>query len=200
MQQAAARFLGTVTKAHDCGDEDPQDRDWSRLQLPGDSVCASQAPFRHHEPRTGQPAPNASGHKGILWHLSNSPIPAMIHLRPLWAARKRRLPRIKPRRRQAASPYTPVKQKKPRPRRPMLEVEGRTCISGRQSLSATFPPSLRNFSELLGNSKGQEPAPLRWTAGCWDSFGMMFHTLQPQPKKCATGVNQGKARGPTFLP
>lgn len=141
MQQAAARFLGTVTKAHDCGDEDPQDRGWSRLQLPGDSVCASQAPFRHHEPRTGQPAPNASGHMGILWHLSNSPVPAMIHLRPLWAARKRRLPRIKPRRRQAASPYTPVKQKKPRPGRPMLEV-GRENLHLRKTILISHLPSL----------------------------------------------------------
>lgn len=41
MRQAAARFLGTVTKARDCGDEEPQDRGWSCLQLPGDSVCAS---------------------------------------------------------------------------------------------------------------------------------------------------------------
>lgn len=51
VQQAAGHFLGTVTKAHDCGQEDPQDLGWSCLQLPGDSVCASLVPLRHHKPR-----------------------------------------------------------------------------------------------------------------------------------------------------
>ena len=201
VQQAAARFLGTVTKARDCGDEDPQDRGWSCLQLPGDSVCASQAPFRHHEPRTGQRAPNATGHTDLPWHLSNSPIPAMIHLGPLWAARKLGLPRTKPRRQQATSPHTPVKQKRPRPGRPVLEV-GSENLHIRKTIThqpPSFPPSgsSQRFSET---QQGQGPEPLSWTPGCWESFGVIFHILQPQPKKCATAVNPGQARAPTSLP
>lgn len=201
VQQAAARFLGTVTKARDCGDEDPQDRGWSCLQLPGDSVCASRAPFRHHEPRTGQSAPNATGHTDLPWHLSNSPIPAMIHLGPLWAARKLGLPRTKPRRQQATSPHTPVKQKRPRPGRLVLEV-GSENLHIRKTIAhqpPSFPPSgsSQRFSET---QQGQGPEPLSWTPGCWDSFGVIFHILQPQPKKCATGVNPGQARAPISLP
>lgn len=53
MQQAVGCFLGTVTKARGCGEDDPQDRGWSYLQLPGDLVCASQVALCHCEPRRG---------------------------------------------------------------------------------------------------------------------------------------------------
>lgn len=115
-QQAAGCFLGTVTKARDCGEGDPQDQGWSCLQLPGDSAGALQAPCHHHEPRTGQLAPTASDEKGIPWHLSNFPVPWMIRLRPL-ASKEAGAARIEPGRQQATSPFAPGKEKKSKVRK-----------------------------------------------------------------------------------
>lgn len=71
--EAAGRFLGTVTKARDCGEEDPWD--WPELPVAAwGPICASH----HHEPRTGQLAPTARDQMGTPWHLSNSPVPGMI--------------------------------------------------------------------------------------------------------------------------
>lgn len=49
----AGHFLGTVTKAHDRGEEEPQDLP----ELPaatGDLLCTSQPALHHHKPKKGQ--------------------------------------------------------------------------------------------------------------------------------------------------
>lgn len=67
----AGHFLGTVTKAHDRGEEEPQDLP----ELPaatGDLVCTSQPPLHHHKPKKGQLAQIAKSQMSFCWHLSKS--------------------------------------------------------------------------------------------------------------------------------
>lgn len=65
----AGYFLGIVTKAHDCGEEDPQD-------LAG-AACSHRrlglylsAPLHHHKPKSGQLAQTAKSLVSFCGYLS----------------------------------------------------------------------------------------------------------------------------------
>lgn len=109
VRRAAGHFLGTVTKARDCGEGDPQDRAELPAAVWGLSLCLSGFP-RHREPRTGQSALPANDQVGNPQPHGLSR-PGMVHLGPLGAAGTQELPRTKHRRQHATSPYTPGKKK-----------------------------------------------------------------------------------------
>lgn len=132
--QAAGCFLGTVTKARDCGEEGPQD---GAAAASGDSVCASQVPLHHHEPRTGQPAPTARDHQmGILWHLRDGSPWASVGSKKAGAAQDNTQEAAR------SVPHTPGKEEK-QARKVDAGVGGEYfCISGRQSVSISHLTAL----------------------------------------------------------
>lgn len=114
VQQAAGCFLGTVTKARDCGEEDPQGGAGVACSCLGTPSVALRFPSITTDPEQG----NLPQLPVTRWAFRG--IAGLIHLGPLWAARKQELPRITPRRQHAASLILQGKRKNRRGRS-MLE-------------------------------------------------------------------------------
>lgn len=67
----AGHFLGIVTKAHDGGEEGPQDLAGAACSHQG-LVYTSQPPLHHHKPKNEQLAQTAKSQMSFCWYLSKS--------------------------------------------------------------------------------------------------------------------------------
>lgn len=101
-EQAAACFPGTVTKARDCGDEDPQDRAGAACSRLGARSVPRRPPSITTNPGRGHWPPTASDQWGIPRHLRT--LKSHGGRRWPWPARKPGPHGVTPRRQQAPSP------------------------------------------------------------------------------------------------
>lgn len=99
-----------VTKARDCGEEDPKDEAGAACSCLGTQPVPPRFPSITMNPERGN-LPPLSVTRLVVLGISAISCPGVIPLRPLWAVRKQELPRIKPRRQHATSPYIQGKEK-----------------------------------------------------------------------------------------
>lgn len=117
--RAAGHFLGTVTKARDCSEGDPQDRAELPAAVWGLSLRLSGFP-RHREPRTGQSALPANDQVGNAQPLSLSR-PTDGSPRAFGGSRDAGAAQDKTQEAACNFPLYSRERKKQRPERPMLK-------------------------------------------------------------------------------
>lgn len=95
-------------------------------------------------------------------------------------------------------PLTLQGRRKTEARKANAELGGENLHIRKTSIISHFPWDLLDASWKL-NSAGPGAGTSELDSRCGDNFGRIYHLLHPQPRKCATRVNQGQAQRPTLL-